>query len=67
VRVDDGSSRCVSTVRYICLPPTGDVRGVANVDMFMKVGGRPVHRVSRRRSEFSASIQRKFDLVYSSE
>jgi hypothetical protein len=38
VRVDDSSSRCVSNVRYICLPPTGDVRGVANVDMFMKVG-----------------------------
>jgi hypothetical protein len=65
--VDNGSSRCVSTSRYICLPRKGDVRGVANVDMSMRVGGRAIHRVFRRRSEFSASIQRNFDLEYSSE
>jgi hypothetical protein len=62
VLVDDGSLRGVSTCRYICLPRKGDVRGVANVDMFMKVGGRPVHRVFRRRSEFPASIRRSLAL-----
>jgi hypothetical protein len=65
--VDVGSSRCVFTCGYICLPRKGDVGGVANTNMFIGVGGGSVHRVFRRRSKFSASITRSLDLLYSSQ
>jgi len=65
VLVDDDGWGCVSTAGYICHPPKRDVRGIANADMFTRIGGNSEHRVFRRRREFSASITRKFGLVYS--
>lgn len=60
----DGSSKCDPTTGYICHLLKGGARDVAKVDMLKRVGVRRVHRVFRRRREFSASITRNLDLVY---